>query len=459
MNGAYPKTQRILILGGGYGGIYAARCLEKALAREDDVEVTLISQDNYLLFTPMLAEVSSSSIEARHIAPSLRAFFRKVLFRDSQVQAIDLKNRVIHASHCPQCPDYTLEFDHLLLALGSVTSFYGLPGVEENALPLKTLADAMALRNHVIDVLEHADMETDAELRRQLLTVVIAGAGFAGVEVAAELHDFLRRAKRFYPSIRPEEVRMTLVSPGARILPGLPEDLAAYAHRLLVRRGVEIRLGTSVTGASSGGIDLQDGTHIPTRTLVWTAGVASNPLLDQLPCRMERGRVVVNDFLEVSGYPGVWAIGDCAHLSDPKSGLPYPPTAQHAVRQGRRVAENIVADIRGKPKRPFAFSSLGQLVPLGRRSAIANILGFKCRGFFAWWLWRTIYLSKLPGMGRKIQVAFDWTLDLFLPRDIVLLKPFIKMRQPEKMAEDFPASSHDDQSLIPATGRAPQAKS
>ncbi|MFQ5912194.1 MAG: NAD(P)/FAD-dependent oxidoreductase [Nitrospinota bacterium] len=435
MNRSFPKTHRILILGGGFGGIYAALRLEKAFAREGNVEITLINRDNYLLFSPMLAEVSSSGIEAKHIVPPIRAFFRKVRFRDSQVEAIDLENRVVHAFHCPQCPHYSLEFDHLILALGSVTSFYGLPGVEENALPLKTLADAMGLRNHVIDMLEHADMETDVELRRRLLTIVVAGAGFSGVEVAAELNDFLRGAKRFYANIRPEEVRLALVASGSRILPGLAEDLAAYAQRGLLRRGVEVRLGTGIAQASAGGVDLQDESHIPTRTLVWTAGIAPNPLLAPLSCQKERGRIVVNDRLEVPEYPGLWAIGDCAHLPDPKTGLPYPPTAQHAVRQGRRVADNVVAAIRGRPKKPFAYSSIGELVPLGRRLAVAEILGFKFRGFFAWWLWRTVYLSKLPGFERKIRVALDWTLDLFLPRDIVLLKPFLKMGEEEGMTE------------------------
>ncbi|MFQ5914270.1 MAG: NAD(P)/FAD-dependent oxidoreductase [Nitrospinota bacterium] len=434
-------TQRILILGGGFGGIYAALRLEKAFAREEDVEVTLINRDNYLLFSPMLPEVTSSSIEAKHIITPIREFFRKARFMDSKVAAIDFEKRLVHASHCPQCMDFSLEFDHLVLALGSVTSFHGLPGVAEHALPLKTLADAMALRNHVIDLLEHADIIMDPEMREQLLTVVVAGAGFAGVEAAAELHDFLRRAKRFYPNIRMEEVRLVLVTAASRILPLMAEDLAAYAHGALLRRGVEVRLETAVSRASSVGVDLQDGSHIPTRALVWTAGIAPNPLLASLPCRKERGRIVVNHFLEVPEYPGVWAVGDCAYICDPKTGRPYPPTAQHAVREGRRVAENVVGAIRGRPKRPFAFSSPGQLVPLGRRSAIAEILGFKFRGFFAWWLWRTIYLSKLPGLGRKIRVALDWTLDLFLPRDIVLLKTLLRAPREERVAGKAPMGS------------------
>ncbi len=431
------KNQRILILGGGFGGIYAALRLEKALAGNKDIEITLINRDNYLLFTPMLPEVSSSSIEAKHIITPIRAFFKKVRFRDSEVESIDLHKREIRARHCPRCPGYTLGFDHLILALGSVTSFYRLPGIEDHALPLKSLPDAMALRNHVIDSLEHADMEPDPDMRRQLLTVVVAGAGLAGVEAAAELYDFLHRAKRFYPHIRSEEVRMVLVDTGKQILPGIPQKLAAYAHKLLAGRGIEVKLETAITSASAGDVELQDGNRISTRTLVWTAGVSSNPLLADLPCGKERGKIVVNDYLEVPEYPGVWAIGDCAHAIDPKTGRPYPAAAQHAVRQGKHAAENIIAALRGRTRKPFLFSSLGQLVPLGRRSAIAEIFGLKFRGFFAWWLWRTIYLGKLPGLERKTRVALDWTLELFFPKDIVLLKTMLKTnRERVKVQED-----------------------
>lgn len=441
MSTAPRRAQRIVILGAGFGGIKTALHLEKVFAREKGAEVILVNQDNYMLFSPMLPEVTSGGIEASHITAPIRAFFRKVRFRDSRVNAVDLENRVVRVSHCPGCPEHDLEFDHLVLALGSVISFYGLPGVKECALPLKTLGDAMALRNHVIDMLENADIETDPEQRRRLLTVVVAGAGFAGVEVAAELQDFLRRARRFYPKIRAEETRMVLVDLESRILPGIAEGLADYAHKTLARRGVEIHLKTGISRASSGGIHLGDGSHIPTETLVWTAGVAPNPLLELLPFRKERGRIAVNEFLEVPGHLGVWALGDCAWLPDPKTGRPYPPTAQHAVRQGRTVGENIAAAIRGRPKKSFVFSSMGELVPLGRRSAIADILGFKFRGFFAWWLWRTIYLSKLPGLERKVRVVMDWTLDLFLPRDTVLLKMLLKSTPDRMPADQAPAGS------------------
>jgi NADH dehydrogenase len=303
---------------------------------------------------------------------------------------------------------------------------------------MQTLADALALHNHVIDVLEHADIEQNPQQRRPLCTVVVAGGGLAGVEAIAELNDFTRRAQRFYPHIRPEELRMVLVHPGERLMPEINAQLAAFAQQQLTRRRVTVRLKTKIVRASADAVELSDGTVIPSKTLVWTAGTSVNPLVAGLPCQKdERGRLLVNEFLEVPDFPGVWAVGDCAHIPDRKTGQPHPPTAQHAVREGRQAGRNIVATVRGGAKQPFVFATLGQLVPLGRRSAVADILGWRFHGFFAWWLWRTIYLCKLPGLERKVRVALDWTLDLFFPRDITLLKVLLKTTVPAK-ADDHP---------------------
>jgi len=305
---------------------------------------------------------------------------------------------------------------------------------------MKTLADALALRNHVIDLLEHADIEPDPEMRRPLCTIVVAGGGFAGVEMIAELNDFARRAQRFYPHIRPDELRMVLVHPGARLMPEISESLASYAHKQLTRRGVKVRLKTEIARASADKVELRDGSVIPSKTLVWTAGTSVNPLIAALPCRKdERGRLLVNALLEIPDCPGVWAVGDCAHIPDPETGRPHPLTAQHAVREGRQAGRNIVATLRGAVKQPFVFATRGQLVPLGRRSAVADILGWRFHGFFAWWLWRTIYLCKLPGFERKVRVALDWTLDLFFPRDITLLKVLLKTTAPAE-ADDHPGA-------------------
>ncbi len=434
------RAKRLVILGGGFGGVYAALSLEKIFRRDDNIEIVLLSNENFLLFTPMLPEVPSSSIEAKHIISPIRAFFRKVRFQNSEVHAIDLERRVVMISHCPACRGREIEFDYLVLALGSTTNFYGLPGVAENALPMKTLSDAMSLRNHVIAVLEHADQESDPRTRKAMLTFVVAGGGFAGSETVAELHDFAYTARRFYPNVRPEEVRVVLIHHGPRIMPEISDRLADYALRKLRARGVEVLLNTGVKSASADWVELTDGQIIPTRTLVWTAGVSPHPLLAKLPFqRNKRGQIIVNSYLEVPGAPGVWALGDCAEIPNPDTSQPYPPTAQHAVREGKMVAENVAAFISGGQKKEFRYKPLGMLAALGRRSAVAEICTVRFSGFFAWWLWRTIYLLKLPGLERKVRVAMDWTLDLFFQRDIVLLKLLMK-KSPGEMPVDTPTA-------------------
>jgi NADH:ubiquinone reductase (H+-translocating) len=289
-------------------------------------------------------------------------------------------------------------------------------------VPFKYLGDALVLRNHTIHALEEADIESDPELRRALLTFVVAGGGFSGVEAVAELNDFVRAGARSFRRIDPAEIRVVLLHAGPLILPELPENLARFAQKLLQRRGVDVRLDTRLAAATAESAILNNGERIPTKTLVSTVPGAPNPLLATLPCKRERGRIVVNEFLEVLDYPGVWAIGDCAWVVDGKTGQPSPPTAQHAIREGQCLARNLVATLRGEPKRAFAFQARGKLAGLGHRSAVADILGFKLSGFVAWFLWRVIYLMKLPGFDRKLRVAMDWFLDLVLPPDIVQLK-------------------------------------
>ncbi len=435
--------KRVVVIGGGFGGVYACKQLEKIFKKNDQVEILLLSDKNYLLFTPMLSEVPSNSIEAKHIISPVRTFFRKVKFQNSFVQTIDVKRKLIQTSHCPKCGSVMVEYDYLVLAPGSVTNYFGLPGVAENALPLKTLEDAMALRNQVIDLLEHADMEPDAELRKKMLTFVIAGGGFAGVETAAELQDFLASAPQMYSGIRPEECRVVLVHAGERILPELSEQLAAYALRQLQKNHVEVLLNTRVNSATADEVVLNNGEKISSRTLIWTTGTSPNPMLATLPCaKNRRGQIVANEYLEVKDCPGLYAIGDSAQIPDLKSGCFCPSTAQYAVRQGRTVARNIAAAISGGEKRPFQFKPLGMLASLGKRSAVAEVFGVRFSGFFAWWLWRTIYLLKLPGLRSKLRVAIDWTLDLFFPRDVLLLKPFMK--------RDLPVENpHDDKKKAP----------
>jgi NADH dehydrogenase len=312
-----------------------------------------------------------------------------------------------------------LSYDHLLLALGSETSFFNLPGVEESALTMKSLGDAVLLRNQALALLEMASLVDDAVIRRTMLTFVVAGGGFAGVETVGALNDFVREAVRYYPNVTEKDMRVVLVHPSAVILPELGEDLGRFAQRKLADRGVEIRTETRVSGYSARGVEFKNGDAIPTRTLVWTAGVTPHSVLQTLPFKKERNRIVVDETLEVIGFPGVWAVGDCASVPDLKTGKAQPPTAQHALREGRHCAKNIVATIRGKPAKLFSFTTLGQLAVIGRRTGVANILGVHVSGLVAWWLWRTIYLMKLPRFEKKVRVALSWTLDLFFPKDLV----------------------------------------
>ncbi|MGI8554459.1 MAG: NAD(P)/FAD-dependent oxidoreductase, partial [Dehalococcoidia bacterium] len=417
-----PRPKKVVILGGGFGGLAAAQRLEQLLSSESDLAVTLVSESNYLLFTPMLVEVASSGLEAQHISAPVRAACPRTRFRRAQVESIDTMDSMVRVRAGESSPIEALPYDHLILALGSTPSFHGLPGLEENAFTLKTLEDATRLRNHVIASLERADIELDRTMRQRLLTFVVAGAGFAGMEMIAELFDLARSIRRYYPGIHRTELRFVLVHSRERVLPELSVELGEYARRKLEARGIEFVLGKRVAGATAGAVLLGDGSRIETSTLVWTAGNQPNPLLKSLHAEMNRaGQVVVDSTLQIGGLANVWAIGDCAQVPDAYAeGQFCPPTAQHALREGKVVAENVLAALHGKPSIPFRFHTLGTLVALGHRTAAAEIRGHRFSGLLAWLMWRTIYLSKLPGLEKKVRVAFDWALDLVFPRDIVL---------------------------------------
>ncbi len=412
---------RILILGGGFGGAYTAMALERRLRRRADVEVALVSRENYLVFQPLLPEVVGGSIGLLDTIAPLRRLCPRTRFYTRDIDAIDLVRRVVTLKPGFEPRPLELSYEHLVVALGNATAM-GLPGVREHALPFKTLGDALHLRNHVLHVLEEAAIEHDAETRRALTTFVVAGGGFSGVEVAAELNDFVREVVRDYRGIEVRDLRVVLLHARDRLLPELDARLARFAERALASRGVEIRLGVRLAAATRTAAVLEGGERLATRTLVTTVPVAPNPLIAALPVTKHRDRVVVDATLAVDGAPaGVWAVGDCAAVPAAAGGL-APTTAQHAIREARTVAANIVAALDGRPAAPFTFAGLGHLASLGRRSAVARILGVNISGLPAWWLWRTIYLLKLPGLDRKLRVAIDWTLDLFLRHDIVQLK-------------------------------------
>ncbi len=408
---------RILILGGGFGGIYTALRLERKLAARGKAEITLVSRDNFFLFTPMLHEVAACDLEVNTIINPLRKLLRKVNTFVGNIEAVDLDEKAVHATHGLDGHAHKLPYDHLILALGSSTNFFALPGVEEFAVTMKSLTDAVELRNRIITHLEEANSECAAGERHPLLTFVVAGGGFAGVETLGGINDFVREAIGFFPNLHIENIRMVLVTPDELILPELAPRLGAYAQRKLAERGIEIVTRAKVSGARDGIVSLSNGSRIAANTLVWTAGTAPNPIVSSLKLPSRNGRVAVDEYLLVEGSDCLWAVGDCASVPNRATGGYHPPTAQHALRQARVLADNVAAVVCGGKRRPFRFSALGQLAAIGRRTGVANILGINFSGFIAWWLWRTIYLSKLPRLEKKIRVALDWTLDLWFAKD------------------------------------------
>src|SRR6266581_311803 len=434
-NGATSESakKRIVILGGGFGDVYAALHLERLLARAPEVEICLISHDNFFLFTPMLHEIAASDLEITNIVNPLRKLLRKVEVLVGDVNQIDLPNKRVLISRGYRNDSKQIDYDHLVIALGSITNFYDIPGLAGLAVAMKSLRDAIRLRAQIIRHLEEANSECNSTDRQSLLTFVVAGGGFAGVETVAALNDFVREALPFYPNLCEDMLRVMLVHSGPVILPELGESLGRYTQKVLVRRDVEVRLNTRVKSMTENCVFLADGVEIPSRTLVWTAGTAPNPLTVSLPCANERGRIRVNEFLRIPDWPDVWAVGDCAFVPDIRNpGKSHPPTAQHAMRQGKVVARNIAAVLLGRRPEPFSFRTIGLLASIGRRTGVARILGFNLSGFFAWWLWRTIYLSKLPGLDKKIRVAFDWTLDLLFPKDVCAVYDLDNSRDFEK---------------------------
>ena len=418
-----PK-KRILILGGGFAGIYTALHLERLIRRREDVEAVLVSRENYMVFQPMLAEVLSGNIgildtvtPIRKLVPHTRLFVR-------DVQAVDLEGRSVALSPGFAPQPTILTYDHLVVALGNVTDFRRMPGLHDHALPFKNLGDALRLRDHLIHVLGEAANEQDPALRRQLLTFVVAGGGFSGVEVCAELNDFVRRTARKVFRLDPGEIKVLLVHSHRRVLDReMPEQLGLYAQRVMGRRGVEFLFERRLETATAEFAVLDDGRRIPTRTLVSTVPSSPNPLVAAMELPKERGRLRADAKTQAEGTTNVWALGDCATIPNPSGEGVCPPTAQFAIRQAKTCAHNIVATIDGGRQQDFAFHELGKMAALGHRRAIARLFNrINLHGFSAWVFWRMIYWAKLPGLDRKIKVGASWMLDLVCGPELVQTK-------------------------------------
>jgi NADH dehydrogenase len=410
-----PKT-RIVILGGGFGGVYTARHLEKLCKGRQDVEIVLVSRDNFLLMTPLLFEVCSGTLDLQNCSFPIRAFLRTAQFAEAKVQSIDLERRVVHLTTATETAE--LAYDQLVLALGAMTNRVMIPG-SEYAFTFKTLADALLLRNHVIERLERADVETDPERKRSLLTFVIIGGGLVGVELFGELTAFMDGITPLYKNVNRDQVRFILLQGADRIMPEMNPKLADYGARVLgTRRGAEIRTGTIVRAIEPGKVHLPQET-IATDTIILAAGIVPNPVVAGLPVEKDkRGHVMVAGTMRCPSHPDVWALGDCAFIPAP-DGKPYPNLAQHALREAKVLARNIVAVLNGLPPQPFVHDNLGMMGSLGHGKAFGQLLKVRVRGVFAWFVRRTYYLLQMPGWGRRLRIVTSWTFALLFRPDIV----------------------------------------
>lgn len=432
-NNHHRSSKHIVILGGGFAGIGVLKKLQKEFHNDSRVEITLVSKENFLLFTPMLPEVASGMIETRHIVTPVRSFCRKAKFYEANIESIDLDNKCVIITHTigrqsqpNSWREHTLKYDYLVIALGSDDNFFGMSDIEENAFTMKTINDAIVLRNHMIKILEQANLEQDDhDLRKSLLTFVVVGGGFSGVETVGAVNDFVRESiKQYYPNIYMSDVRVILVSATDKILEQIDEELGKFALEKLKESGVEFIMNTQVKGAANDKAILHNDTVIPCYSLIWTAGVTPNKLIANLQCEHDSGhRILANNYLEVQKYEGaVYALGDCASITDPHTGKPYPPTAQHAIRQGKVAAKNIVSAIKGKSdkkKKKFDYKTKGMMAEIGKRTGVAILFGrIKLHGFVAWWLWRSYYLANLPTTKKKLKVMGDWTSDSLFKPDV-----------------------------------------
>jgi NADH dehydrogenase len=419
-------SRSIVIVGGGFAGVYTARHLARRLP--PGWRLTLFSQENHFIFTPLLGDVVGSSINPMHVVWPIRQMVRRATCRTAPVTAIDLAARQVTYQTADGRPA-TEPFDHLVLACGSVVNLDIIPGMAAHGWPLKTMGDALMLRNHLIGLLERAEVEPDPEEKRRLLSVIVVGGGFSGVEVTGEVADLLTASCRFYRTIKATDVRVTLLEGRDRILAELPLSLSAFALKKMSRVGIAIRLNGQAASVTERGVRLKDGAEIEARTVVCTIGTTVSPLLASLGLPRAYNRIKTRPDFRVEGHDNVWALGDCAAVPNAPDQKLAAPTAQVAVRQGKQLAGNLVSAIAGHPTRPFAYKPVGMLASIGNYKAVGLVFGVKVSGFLAWFLWRGVYLSKMPTLARKIQIAFDWAWQLFFPRDIVELD----LRQTERL--------------------------
>ncbi len=415
-------STRILILGGGFAGVFTAKALRRLARRHADVpvEIELVSDRNYFVFQPLLPEVAAGTINAQDAVTPLRLLLKDVKVRMGEVRHIDFAQQTVELAQGSKRIPQHRPYDHLVLALGQRTMLERFPGFAEHSFCMRDLAHAHALRNHVLQCLEHADVTENPALKQSLLTFVVAGAGFSGVEIAGELHEMLERALPMYPAIKAAEIRTLLVQRGQRILPELPEKLGDYAAQKLSARGVTVMYGTSLARATADAVYTQDGRQINTRTLITTVGNGPTRLVEDLGLTLERGRILTTPAMQVAGHERLWALGDCAYV--PLGEGCAPTTAQFAVAQANTLAANLFLKLRQLEPRAFDYQPRGTMASIGHYRAVAEVFGARLSGLSAWLLWRAFYIGMLPGFATRLRVALNWFFDYFLPRSIVQVK-------------------------------------
>tara|TARA_B100000029_G_scaffold43961_1_gene40647 strand:+ start:614 stop:2002 length:1389 start_codon:yes stop_codon:yes gene_type:complete len=453
------SMKRILVLGGGFAGVECCLKLESYFKNNPEIEITMVSEDNFILFTPMLPQVASGTIETRHIVTPIRTLIKKTKFYEDKIKTIDPQQKIVSLYGTYEKRGKRIHYDYLVIALGSKPNFFGMEDVKQNAYTMTTINDAILLRNRIIDLMEQAENETDITLRKNLLHVAVVGGGFAGVETAGEINDFISDIAEYYPTINRNDVKISLIEATPKILLGFSSKLAAFAKNKLVDRGITIFLNASVTSydgkeltlkstSKSNTILVSNSQHkhpnydvqkidsLDSNTVIWTAGIGANEILQKSLFPTPKGRIRVNEFLQVPEFSNVFAIGDCAIIDPELSEKKLPPTAQVAEAHAKTVSNNLMRLLDGQKMTPFNYSWKGQSAIIGKRTGIASFFGMNVSGFMAFILWRNLYLSKIRGWNKRLRIWLDWNLDLFFKRDISRLKTMKKTKNDFKELDE-----------------------
>lgn len=435
------SKKKILILGGGFGGMNVLKDLQKNLDFDNN-SITIVDENNYFLFTPMLPEVASGMLNPRDITTPIRHFCHHAKFFQATIFSVDLKQKLVTITRKFDGKNHTLEYDYLVLSVGSINNFFGNKSIEKNSFSIKTVEDAIELRNQVLHMMELAAQTGSMGLQQKFLTFTVVGAGFAGVEIIGELNHFVRKSvKQAYPTIVDSNINLILISSRNKILPELDKKLGTSARTYLEKVGVRIITNVKAVDAGESHVELSDGEIIPCATLVWTGGVTTNPVIESLQCEHDKGgKILVDKYLRLKKHPEVYALGDCASVLDTETGKFYPPTAQHALRESKIVSLNIKKALSGSSSlKAFSYRSKGMMATIGNRAGVASLMGYSISGIFAWIIWRSYYISHLPTFEQKTKIGIDWAINLFFGTDLTMIGETTAKKLSQITIEDSPS--------------------